>query len=104
MTTEVAPAGGSDGERFREAIKAGDMGLVTELVDKVDLDSPDKPGNTSLHSAALFNQTEMIKLFLQRGASLSAKNNIGETPVDIASVDHAYVAQKMASYGETGTW
>ena len=55
---------------------------------QIDLNHPDKLGNTSLHQAALFDQSVMIHMFLEKGASTTATNNIGEvrarTPVHIA--------------------
>ena len=48
---------GSPEERFREAIKSGDLSIVTDLIEGIDLNAPDKLGNTSLHqvrSAAVF--------------------------------------------------
>ena len=45
---------------------------------QIDLNHPDKLGNTSLHQAALFDQSVMIHMFLEKGASTTATNNIGE--------------------------
>ena len=44
---------------------------------QIDLNHPDKLGNTSLHQAALFDQSVMIHMFLEKGASTTATNNIG---------------------------
>jgi ankyrin repeat protein len=42
-------------------------------------------GNTPLHAAAFLGREEVVKLLLDKGASLTAKNNKGETPVDVVS-------------------
>ena len=47
--TADASGDGSPEERFREAIKSGDLSIVTDLIEGIDLNAPDKLGNTSLH-------------------------------------------------------
>jgi hypothetical protein len=40
-------------------------------------------------------------MFLERGASMTATNKIGETPLTIAQ---AFTQQKMQNFASTGTW
>ena len=39
---------------------------------------------TSLHDAVTAGQLEMVKFLISKGADINAKNNHGETPLDIA--------------------
>ena len=90
---------------------------------QIDLNHPDKLGNTSLHQAALFDQSVMIHMFLEKGASTTATNNIGEvrarTPVHIEAgtltdslsrvqtpikVAQPFMQQKIQAYVESGAW
>lgn len=41
-------------------------------------------GNTALHLAVIANQPEVVKYLVGQGASVSERNNDGETPIDIA--------------------
>ena len=72
-----------------------------QLIENIDLNNPDKLGNTSLHQACLFNQAEMIQMFLAKGASHTVQNKIGETPLKVAQ---PFMQQKILSYVETGSW
>ncbi len=42
-------------------------------------------GNTSLHVAAFLCRTDVVSLFLEKGASTTAKNGRSETPIDVVS-------------------
>lgn len=44
-----------------------------------------KEGNTPLHKAASVGRTLMAKLLLNRGGSLDAVNNHGQTPIDVVA-------------------
>ena len=46
------------------------------LLDKVELDSVDKDGNTSLHIAAADGSSKIAKMLCQAGASLTIKNRV----------------------------
>ena len=55
---------------------------------KCDVNHRDKYGNTALHFAAVKDKTEggdVVKLLLERGSDVNAKNSIGQTPLDNAS-------------------
>ncbi len=73
--------------RVFEAARDGDTGLVTRLLDgDADLvkERDSTFGATPLHWAALRGHTEVVKLLLQRGADVSARNKSGETARDVA--------------------
>ena len=44
-----------------------------------------RDGNTPLHVAAFMCQTEITKLFLEKGAHVRKKNNRGESAIDVVS-------------------
>lgn len=46
-------------------------------------------GNTPIFAAAAFNQTEMVKFLISKGAKLNAKNKAGETPLKYAELGKA---------------
>ena len=43
-----------------------------------------KSGNTALHLAVMRNQPESAKYLASKGASVSKRNNNGDSPIDIA--------------------
>ncbi|XP_078429586.1 ankyrin repeat family protein [Wolffia australiana] len=88
-----------NGEGLREAIKYGDAKAVKKLLDEgVDPNYRDKQGMSLLHLAAVFNQTEISFILLDRGASLQYKNAQGETPLDCAPAMLQYkIRQRMGS-------
>jgi len=48
------------------------------------VNKPDKDGNTPLHESVFRSNLNTAKLFLKKGASVSAKNKEGKTPLDRA--------------------
>ena len=44
----------------------------------------DKDGNTLIHFAARSGNVEMVKKLISDGEDVNAKNNVGQTPLDIA--------------------
>ncbi|KAI9122958.1 hypothetical protein K1719_005847 [Acacia pycnantha] len=85
------------GEGLREAIKNGDAASVRKLLNQgVDANYKDKQGMSLLHLAAVFNQTDIVFILMDAGASLEHKNAQGETPWDCAPVTLQYkMRQKM---------
>ncbi|GAQ86281.1 hypothetical protein KFL_002800110 [Klebsormidium nitens] len=73
------------GEGLREAVKRGDASGVRSLLAKgVEPSYVDRQGMSLLHLAAMFNQTDIAFMLIDAGASVSAKNGQGETPLDCA--------------------
>ncbi|XP_058756934.1 uncharacterized protein LOC131630153 isoform X2 [Vicia villosa] len=80
-----------NGEGLREAIKNGDIAAVKKLLKEgVDANYRDKQGLSLLHLAAVFNQTDIVFILMDSGASLEYKNAQGETPLDCAPVTLQY--------------
>ncbi|KAL2338843.1 hypothetical protein Fmac_013289 [Flemingia macrophylla] len=63
-----------NGEGLREAIKNGDIAAVKKLLNEgVDANYRDKQGLSLLHLAAVFNQTDIVFILMDSGASLEWK-------------------------------
>jgi len=72
-------------EQCREAIKAGDLATVNQLLQAgAKATYRDRTGNTLMHLAALFNRLEIVQVLLQHGASVWTLNPAKESPVDVA--------------------
>ncbi|KAI4344678.1 hypothetical protein L6164_011877 [Bauhinia variegata] len=85
----------ANGEGLREAIKNGDIAAVKKLLNQgVDANYRDKQGLSLLHLAALFNQTDIVFILMDSGASLEYKNAQGETPLDCAPATLQYKMRK----------
>eukprot|EP00850_Spirogloea_muscicola_P010298 SM000060S19630 [mRNA] locus=s60:280298:285356:+ [translate_table: standard] len=84
---------------LREAVKAGDVAAVRELLGKgLTADYQDKQGMTLAHLAAMFNHTEVVMLLMENGACMTKVNSQGETPIDCAPATLGLrMRQKMAS-------
>ncbi|MED6147910.1 hypothetical protein PIB30_048356 [Stylosanthes scabra] len=92
----------ANGEGLREAIKNGDVTAVKKLLDEgVDANYRDKQGLSLLHLAAVFNQTDIVFILMESGASLEYKNAQGETPLDCAPATLQYKMRKKMEDGRT---
>ena len=56
----------------------------THHTDKSYINSPDIDGNTPLHHAANHGSISNIKILAAAAPDVNAKNNLGQTPLDIA--------------------
>jgi len=74
-----------DGEGIRDAIKCKDKFGVEYLLqqDKSLADYVDGHQDTMLHLACIFNETDIALMLVERGANISAKNSMDETPLDV---------------------
>ncbi|XP_054793945.1 vacuolar protein sorting-associated protein 27 isoform X2 [Prosopis cineraria] len=89
------------GEGLREAIKNGDVASVKKLLNQgVDSNYRDKQGLSLLHLAAVFNQTDIVFILMDAGASLEYKNAQGETPFDCAPATLQYKMRKKMEEGK----
>jgi ankyrin repeat protein len=62
-------------DQFYEAVRKGDLALVTSLLDKgVDVNSKFRYGATALFKAAERGHLEIVKLLLARGADVTVKD------------------------------
>jgi ankyrin repeat protein len=65
-------------------------------------DAKGRNGRTPLHSgcASRAGRLEVVRLLLERGADLSARTNIGFTPLHRASsLDHTEVVRELVAHG-----
>jgi ankyrin repeat protein len=70
-----------DPEAFFEAARRGEVALVGELLDSgVDIEA-ESWGNRALHKAAAKGRLEVVRLLLERGAELDARDSRGNTPM-----------------------
>jgi ankyrin repeat protein len=51
----------------------------------VDVNAADKDGDTALHAAAQRRLNSVVQLLAEKGATLDAKNQKGQTPLAIAA-------------------
>jgi ankyrin repeat protein len=64
----------------------GDIEVVKKhLVDGAELETKDFRGWTPLHYAAYRGHKEIAELLIAKGANVNAKNNVGDTPLDLAT-------------------
>lgn len=67
-------------EDFFHAIRAGDMESLRHLCAS-PVNVKDRLDMTPLHYAALYGNTESVRLLLERGADVNARNKSGATPL-----------------------
>jgi len=58
--------------------------LISEF--KVDTNAIDAEGETPMHDAARFGHFDCVKVLLEAGADKSIKNNLGQSPHDVAVI------------------
>ena len=62
-----------------------DHGADIEAIAEYELDA------TPLHGAILFNQVDMVKMLVTRGASTDARQSWGGSTIDVATVNALFV-------------
>jgi uncharacterized protein len=71
---------------FLTAASQGNLGRLTDLVDKVSIDARlTDDGETALHRAASRGHLKAVALLLERGAKVDAVDGEGVTPLILAS-------------------
>ena len=69
----------------REKLETEVLAAVTLALEHGgDVTATDADGNTALHGAAIRGANSTVRLLLERGASIDAKNSQGRMPIDIA--------------------
>jgi len=85
-----------------DAARAGDLATVRKLLSqKVDVNAASGDGMTALHWAAYRGDTDLARLLLKAGASLTSVTRLGEsTPLHVASRHgHGAVVRLLLSAG-----
>ncbi|MBI2687375.1 MAG: ankyrin repeat domain-containing protein [Acidobacteria bacterium] len=104
---------------FSVAVLAGDLGIVKELVsrgadvraalspqdkipDPVEAITLARQNQTMLHLAAIEGRPELLEFLHSKGASLDARNSMGETPLDLADKQERYreAIQRQGAEGD----
>ena len=83
------------------AAKAKDAAAVRGLIEKrVDVNGPAGDGATALHWAVYHDDLEMVDLLLGAGARADVANDLGITPLSLASVNgNAAIAARLLAKG-----
>jgi ankyrin repeat protein len=69
---------------LEEALLRGNQTIANLLVETIDLKARDDSGNTLLHHAIRRYDVKMVKLLIEHGADIDAKDGQGNTPLDVA--------------------
>jgi outer membrane protein assembly factor BamB len=94
-----------DGESLRQAARAGELLRLRALLDAgVKADSPGRHGLTAVMLAAEQGHLEVVKLLLERGAKLGARESFfHQSALDRAlGGDHLAVARLLLEKGDAG--
>jgi len=89
-TTIVAQETGTKpatpGDDIWTAASKGDLTALQQHIDAgIDIEDRDEEHKfTPLHHAAYFGQLETVKWLVEKGAGMNARNNDGNTPLDVA--------------------
>src|SRR5690349_12080216 len=86
VSTAFLSAGEPDVRLF-QAVRSGDAGLLKQILTKANLESRDKRGATLLMHSAAFGNLATLKLLLDRGADVNARNDFGATALLWAARD-----------------
>jgi hypothetical protein len=102
----------SEGERLREAVRAGDVATVAAILDATpelafageDLDDGVRPSDeramSLVHLAVAENQRAVLELLIARGAPLDARNAGGRAPIhDAFELAHDDLAERLLAAG-----
>ena len=74
------------GDDIWTAARKGDLTALQQHIDAgIDIEVRDEEHkSTPLHHAAYFGQLETVKWLVEKGAGMNARNNDGNTPLDVA--------------------
>ena len=79
-------------DQFYEAVRKGDLALVTSLLDKgVDVNAKFRYGATALFKAAERGNLEIVKLLLARGADVTVKDTFYQATAMTWAISNGHV-------------
>jgi ankyrin repeat protein len=87
MTLPICPAQTSVSDRFYQAIRNDNAGELKALLDSQDVNAKDSRGATPLMYAAAFGNARQMKLLLEAGADVNARNTFNATALIWAGGD-----------------
>ncbi len=73
--------------------------LLPEILTGGSLDTADRLGHTSLHYAAGMGSKKLCTWLIDNGADINAKNNLGETPLDLLGENQSGLDDWMIERG-----
>jgi tetratricopeptide (TPR) repeat protein/serine/threonine protein kinase len=76
--------GESHNTPLHQAVLQGDVTAVQAHLKTIDVNTPDNERNTALHLAVLQNNLALVKILVEAEASISVKNTIAITPLQLA--------------------
>ncbi|KAK7489803.1 hypothetical protein BaRGS_00018985 [Batillaria attramentaria] len=74
-----------DGDKIRVVVPSKQWYLALRLLADRQVDERDEEGNTLLHVAADTGDLDVVKIAVKSGASLTARNNKGQNPPQLAA-------------------
>lgn len=74
-----------DGDGIRDAIKCRDKYGVQDILEKDEslVSYIDGHGDSMLHLACIFNETDIAMMLVEKGAEIKIQNGMGETTMDV---------------------
>ncbi|CAL4080805.1 unnamed protein product, partial [Meganyctiphanes norvegica] len=77
----------SDERKLLNGVRKGQLEDVSSTLDKVGVNTPIQPGgNTALHYAAIFGQSEIANYLIDNQANVDAQDNYGNSPLHDAAI------------------
>jgi ankyrin len=98
-----ASLGAADDLRLLEAVERRDAAETRRLLDgAVDVNARDADGATALHWAVYWDEADLARRLLSLGARADVPNDLGVTPVSLASANgNAALVEKLLGAGGT---
>jgi ankyrin repeat protein len=87
LTLVALPAAAADAPALFEAIRAGDTAYIKAHLTKPELEAHDRRGSTPLMHAAAFGNFDTLKLLIDAGADIKARNDMDATALLWAASD-----------------
>ena len=88
------------GTALIDAIKAGNRTAVRTLVTRTTVNTSEADGMTALHWAVRGDDLETVQLLIRTGASVSAANRYGITPLSLAATNgNGVIARALLKAG-----